>query len=55
MLKHIQRRARRLVRGLEHKPLQRVAEGAGIVYSGEKESRGDLVTLYNCLKGGVDR
>ena len=29
-----------------------VAEGTGMVQSGEEEAQGRLIALYNCLKGG---
>lgn len=37
------------MRGLQH---MSYGEGTGMVQSGEEEARGDLVTPYNCLRGG---
>lgn len=54
MLKCIQTRATRLVKGLEHKSYEE-AEGAGVVQPGKEEARGDLITLPNFLKGGCSQ
>jgi len=52
LLEHVQRRATRLVRILENKSLREVAEGVGAVQSGEEEAEGDIIALYDYLKGG---